>query len=122
MCAGFDAATWWKLAGQLGATWYYAAPTMHHAILASIPEGTIATRDTRIRMICNAAGGLLPSLAVKLKETFGASCAVLPSYGMTEWCVFLRPSFFLTDPRTLAACPSLLRPPTIDLTARDALA
>ncbi|CAO1633923.1 unnamed protein product [Parajaminaea phylloscopi] len=83
VCAGFDGSMWWTLARQLGATWYYAAPTMHHAILASQPEGTVASRDTRIKMICNAAGGLLPSLAVQLKETFG-ECAVLPSYGMTE--------------------------------------
>lgn len=33
-------------------------------------------------MIANAAGGLLPSLALQLRDTFGAS--VLPSYGMTE--------------------------------------
>ena len=33
-------------------------------------------------MIANAAGGLLPSLAEKLRETFQAN--VLPSYGMTE--------------------------------------
>lgn len=82
VCAGFDASMWWSLAKQLGATWYYAAPTMHHAILASKPEG-VNTRDIKIRMIANAAGGLLPSLAVQLKQTF-ANCAVLPSYGMTE--------------------------------------
>lgn len=35
-------------------------------------------------MIANAAGGLLPSLAVQLRDTFKAN--VLPSYGMTE-CV-----------------------------------
>jgi len=63
---------------------YYAAPTMHHAILASKPEGVDARTATSIKMIANAAGGLLPSLAVQLKETFG-DCAVLPSYGMTEW-------------------------------------
>ena len=34
-------------------------------------------------MICNAAGGLLPSLAVELRDTFGGA-AILPSYGMTE--------------------------------------
>jgi long-subunit acyl-CoA synthetase (AMP-forming) len=33
-------------------------------------------------MIAKAAGGLLSSLAIKLRETFGAK--VLPSYGMTE--------------------------------------
>ncbi|MCO5555724.1 hypothetical protein L7F22_009269 [Adiantum nelumboides] len=83
MCAGFDATVWWNLTQQLGATWYYAAPTMHQAILASKPEGIDATRATKISMIANAAGGLLPSLAIQLKETFG-KCAVLPSYGMTE--------------------------------------
>lgn len=83
MCSGFDATVWWNLTQQLGATWYYAAPTMHQAILASKPEGIDATRATKISMIANAAGGLLPSLAIQLKETFG-KCAVLPSYGMTE--------------------------------------
>jgi hypothetical protein len=34
-------------------------------------------------MICNAAGGLLPSLAIELKERFQGA-AILPSYGMTE--------------------------------------
>ncbi len=60
MCAGFDANAWWPLAKQLGATWYYAAPTMHHAILASKPEGIDAAKETSIKMIANAAGGLLP--------------------------------------------------------------
>lgn len=83
ICSGFDANMWWTLAKQLGATWYYAAPTMHHAILASMPEGMTPSRDLKVKMICNAAGGLLPSLAVQLQETFGG-CAVLPSYGMTE--------------------------------------
>ena len=56
---------------------------MHHAILASRPEHVDASRDTRIRLICNAAGGLLPSLAQELRDVFGG-CTVLPSYGMTE--------------------------------------
>ncbi|OSD06234.1 acetyl-CoA synthetase-like protein [Trametes coccinea BRFM310] len=82
MCPGFDSTAFWPIVMACGATWYYAAPTMHHAILASKPESIIPARDTRIRMIANAAGGLLPSLAVQLRETFGA--VVLPSYGMTE--------------------------------------
>jgi carbonic anhydrase/acetyltransferase-like protein (isoleucine patch superfamily)/acyl carrier protein len=36
----------------------------------------------KLRMIANAAGSLLPSLAIKLRDTFGAN--ILPSYGMTE--------------------------------------
>lgn len=82
LCSGFDANAWWTLAMQLGATWYYAAPTMHHAILASKPAEVVPSQQLKIRMICNAAGGLLPSLANELRATF--NCTVLPSYGMTE--------------------------------------
>ncbi|KAI8995280.1 acetyl-CoA synthetase-like protein [Trametes punicea] len=82
MCPGFDSTAFWPIIMACGATWYYAAPTMHHAILASKPVSIVPSRDTRIRMIANAAGGLLPSLANQLRETFGA--VVLPSYGMTE--------------------------------------
>ncbi|KAJ7272639.1 acetyl-CoA synthetase-like protein [Mycena haematopus] len=85
MCAGFDAMAFWTLARDLQASWYYAAPTIHHAILASLPDPSILVpaRDLRLRMIANAAGGLLPSLAVRLRETF-VGAVVLPSYGMTE--------------------------------------
>jgi len=62
---------------------YYGAPTVHHAILASQPTHIDPTRDLRIRMICNAAGGLLPSLAIEMGKTFG-NAVILPSYGMTE--------------------------------------
>ena len=55
---------------------------MHHAILGARPAAVTPCRDTHIRMVANAAGGLLPSLAAQLKNTFGA--VVLPSYGMTE--------------------------------------
>ncbi|KAJ7132303.1 AMP-dependent synthetase and ligase [Mycena epipterygia] len=82
MCAGFDAIAFWTLARDLQASWYYAAPTIHHAILTSQPAGIVPARDLRMRMIANAAGGLLPSLAVTLKSVFGA--VILPSYGMTE--------------------------------------
>ncbi|KAJ3968881.1 acetyl-CoA synthetase-like protein [Lentinula raphanica] len=83
MCSGFDAIAFWNLSVQLKATWYYAAPTIHHAILSSQPENIDPRRDLQIRMIANAAGGLLPSLAVDMKERFG-NAVILPSYGMTE--------------------------------------
>ncbi|KAJ7886231.1 hypothetical protein B0H14DRAFT_3127979 [Mycena olivaceomarginata] len=60
------AMAFWTLARDLQASWYYAAPTIHHAILTSQPA-----HDLRMRMITNAAGGFLPSLAVSLKSTFG---------------------------------------------------
>ncbi|TBU29893.1 acetyl-CoA synthetase-like protein [Dichomitus squalens] len=82
MCPGFDSTAFWPIAMACGATWYYAAPTMHHAILGSMPETVVPSRDVRIRMVANAAGGLLPTLAQQVKDTFGS--IVLPSYGMTE--------------------------------------
>ena len=55
---------------------------MHHAFLSAKPDFVDPSRDLRIRLICNATAGLLPSSASKLKDVFGA--VVLPSYGMTE--------------------------------------
>ncbi|KAL0060241.1 hypothetical protein AAF712_012996 [Marasmius tenuissimus] len=83
VCPGFDAVAFWSISSALRATWYYAAPTIHNAILASQPSQIIPSRHLAIRMICNAAGGLLPSLALDLKERFDGA-VVLPSYGMTE--------------------------------------
>ena len=54
---------------------------MHQAILNSQPESVDPKKDTKYRLICNAAGGLLPVLAEQLKGTFGA--VILPSYGST---------------------------------------
>lgn len=68
-------------------TWYYASPTMHHAILQEAERRkesmSITLPVQSIRFIANAAGGLLPVLAQKLKDTFNAT--ILTSYGMTEW-------------------------------------
>lgn len=63
-------------------TWYYASPSMHSVILSEAPNRPQALEKSAIRLICNAAGGLLPALAVQLRDTF--DCVVLPSYGMTE--------------------------------------
>lgn len=96
-------------------TWYYAAPTMHQVILGNMPEcddndyntggKAIFTKTSddgghHLRMIENAAGGLLPSLAQKLRATFGAN--VLPSYGMTECMPISSPpyNYELTKPGT----------------------
>ncbi|KAJ6584019.1 acetyl-CoA synthetase-like protein [Mycena vulgaris] len=72
ICASFDPIAFWTLAEQRQATWYYAAPTIHHAILASKPDSIVPAQDLSIRMIGNAAGGLLPSLAVDLQTVFQA--------------------------------------------------
>lgn len=64
-------------------TWYYAAPTMHHAILSEAERRPAPLPVESIRYIANAAGGLLPVLATALRDTFKA--VILTSYGMTEW-------------------------------------
>ncbi|KAJ7262978.1 acetyl-CoA synthetase-like protein [Mycena rebaudengoi] len=98
VCEGFDPVAFWELAERLQATWYYAAPTMHHAILASKPPSLVPAMNLSIRMVCNAAGGLLPSLAAELQKTFQA--VVLPSYGMTECMPITSPpaSYLLDRP------------------------
>ncbi|KAJ7124381.1 acetyl-CoA synthetase-like protein [Mycena epipterygia] len=88
--AGFDPIAFWTLSERLQATWYYAAPTMHHAILTSKPESLVPAMNLSIRMIANAAGGLLPALATDLQRTFQA--VILPSYGMTECMPIASPS------------------------------
>ncbi|KAI9209506.1 AMP-dependent synthetase and ligase [Polychytrium aggregatum] len=81
---GFDPVVFWELVDgkdtSVRPTWYYAVPTMHHAILQE--GGSRDATSCGIRMIANAGGGLLPSLAEELRRFF--ACTVLPSYGMTE--------------------------------------
>lgn len=85
-CSGFDPLLFWDiLYASTGpkATWYYAAPTMHHAILNEAEGRPRPLPVDTIRYIANAAGGLLPVLAARLRDTFQAT--ILTSYGMTEW-------------------------------------
>lgn len=77
----FDPVGFWSYAQEYQVTWYYAAPAMHNAILQAVPQD-LKSEGLKMRMICNAAGGLPPSIAKALRERFG--CSVLPSYGMSE--------------------------------------
>ncbi|KAH6996043.1 hypothetical protein BKA56DRAFT_695433 [Ilyonectria sp. MPI-CAGE-AT-0026] len=81
-CAAFDPNTFWDVVQDIQPTWYYASPSMHSLILSEATGRPEALKKSRIRLACNAAGGLLPSLAYRLRDTF--KCVVLPSYGMTE--------------------------------------
>lgn len=94
-CSGFDPLLFWDLLYQgreeaqsstatiPQITWYYAAPTMHHAILNEAERRPTPLPVDSVRYIANAAGGLLPVLATALRDTFQA--VILTSYGMTEW-------------------------------------
>lgn len=81
-CPAFDPNCFWDMVETTLPTWYYASPSMHSVILAESKHRPEALSQNRIRLVCNAAGGLLPSLATQLRDTF--DCVVLPSYGMTE--------------------------------------
>ncbi|KAI5806142.1 hypothetical protein EDC01DRAFT_700371 [Geopyxis carbonaria] len=83
-CGSFDPNLFWDLVEDCPSapTWYYASPTMHSALVSESKNRPSALSKSEIRLVCNAAGGLLHSLAVQIRDTF--DCVVLPSYGMTE--------------------------------------
>jgi acyl-CoA synthetase (AMP-forming)/AMP-acid ligase II len=92
-CNAFDPVLFWDILIARRFTWYYAAPTMHHAILLEASQRVTASQSSNqfnlkhiikpVRFIANAAGGLLPALAESLKRVFQTT--ILTSYGMTEW-------------------------------------
>jgi non-ribosomal peptide synthetase component E (peptide arylation enzyme) len=86
LCApAFDPAAFWDAVAAYPVTWYYGAPTMHQMVLEEEAARRAAGTGgpaAHLRLVANAAGGLLPSLAERLRSVL--SCAVLPSYGMTE--------------------------------------
>jgi acyl carrier protein len=82
LCPAFDPNLFWDIVEESDPTWYYASPSMHSTILGESANRKEALAKSKIRLVCNAAGGLLPSLAIQIRDTF--NCIVLPSYGMTE--------------------------------------
>ena len=86
-CSAFDANLFWDCVEDHLPTWYYASPSMHQCILEAGAERPESMAKSQIKLVCNAAGGLLPSLALQLRDVFSSGnhdCTVLPSYGMTE--------------------------------------
>ncbi|RKF79033.1 hypothetical protein GcC1_050006 [Golovinomyces cichoracearum] len=82
LCPSFDPNLFWDLVSGGQGTWYYASPSMHSSILSAKEFRDDLCTKNKIRLVCNAAGALLPSLATRLRNVF--ECTVLPSYGMTE--------------------------------------
>jgi acyl-CoA synthetase (AMP-forming)/AMP-acid ligase II len=60
-------------------------------------------------MVCNAAGGLVPSLASKMKDAFRGA-VILPSYGMTELVSILLWGYWWFD--LFDRCMPITSPPT----------
>ncbi|KAI1421321.1 acetyl-CoA synthetase-like protein [Xylaria sp. FL1777] len=77
-CPNFDPNLFWDQLEDVQPTWYYASPTMHSMILGERSNRVDALEKSQIRLVCNAAGGLLPALAEQIRDTF--QCVVLPSY------------------------------------------
>eukprot|EP00956_Cyclotella_meneghiniana_P032073 scaffold86406_cov44-Cyclotella_meneghiniana.AAC.6 len=104
-CSSFDPVLFWDLMynGQR-VSWYYAAPTMHHALLMEAANRPKPLPINSIRFIANAAGGLLPVLAEELRSTFNAT--ILTSYGMTE-CMPISspPQTYRLDPSGTSGIP-----------------
>jgi acyl-CoA synthetase (AMP-forming)/AMP-acid ligase II len=67
-CSGFDPILFWNVLSNQRVTWYYAAPTMHHAILMEADKREKPLPVDSVRFIANAAGGLLPVLATSLRK------------------------------------------------------
>lgn len=64
--------------------WFYGVPSMQQAILQEALMRELNEKHCgRLKKICNAGGGLLPSLAKQLQSVF-TQAVILPSYGMTE--------------------------------------
>ncbi|KAL5341831.1 hypothetical protein BJX70DRAFT_386546 [Aspergillus crustosus] len=81
-CSSFDPSIFWNEVQSWQPTWYYATPTMHQMILAQAEHNKHAVQQNSINFICNAGGGIPPTLATQLQTTF--KCKVFPSYGMIE--------------------------------------
>eukprot|EP01065_Artemidia_motanka_P052524 TRINITY_DN9509_c1_g1_i1.p1 TRINITY_DN9509_c1_g1~~TRINITY_DN9509_c1_g1_i1.p1 ORF type:complete len:1697 (+),score=543.19 TRINITY_DN9509_c1_g1_i1:91-5181(+) len=83
--SAFDPAVFWDTLVETPFTWYYAGPTMHQMLLAEAADrpDVAGTERAKLRIICNAAGALLPAVAAEIRRTF-MGVNVLPSYGMTE--------------------------------------
>ena len=59
-CSSFDPVFFWDINSGQRVSWYYASPTMHHAILMEAANRPKPLPINNIRFIANAAGGLLP--------------------------------------------------------------
>ena len=68
-------------------TWYYAAPTIHQALMLASRGRSV---PNQLRLIRNAAAHLPHAVALELSKTFDT--AVFPTYGMTECMPIAIPS------------------------------
>ena len=80
--AKFNPLSFWRVAGDYGATWYSAVPTLHQLLAARAQPGAKPAGAEKLRFIRSCSASLSPQLMGDLEAAFGAP--VLEAYGMTE--------------------------------------
>ena len=80
--AKFNPLSFWRVAGDYGATWYSAVPTLHQLLAARAQPGQRPAGAEKLRFIRSCSASLSPQLMTDLETAFGAP--VLEAYGMTE--------------------------------------
>jgi acyl-CoA synthetase (AMP-forming)/AMP-acid ligase II len=80
--AKFNPLSFWRVAGDYGATWYSAVPTLHQLLAARAQPGAKPAGADKLRFIRSCSASLSPQLMSDLEAAFGAP--VLEAYGMTE--------------------------------------
>jgi len=80
--AKFNPLSFWRVAGDYGATWYSAVPTLHQLLAARAQPGAKPAGAGKLRFIRSCSASLSPQLMGDLEAAFGAP--VLEAYGMTE--------------------------------------
>jgi len=81
--AKFSPLSFWRVAQEVGATWYSAVPTIHQLLLARVKPGDPRPAGAaKLRFIRSCSASLPPQVMHDLEAAFGAP--VLEAYGMTE--------------------------------------
>jgi acyl-CoA synthetase (AMP-forming)/AMP-acid ligase II len=79
----FNPLSFWRVAQDVGATWYSAVPTIHQLLLARVTAGAPKPAGAdKLRFIRSCSASLPPQVMHDLEAAFGAP--VLEAYGMTE--------------------------------------
>jgi acyl-CoA synthetase (AMP-forming)/AMP-acid ligase II len=79
----FSPLSFWRIAQEVGATWYSAVPTIHQLLLARVTAGAAKPAGAaKLRFIRSCSASLPPQVMHDLEAAFGAP--VLEAYGMTE--------------------------------------
>lgn len=105
-------------ASDTSPTWYYAAPTMHKALLLAAKSRGQAYVPNNLRLIRSAAAHLPHQTAVELAKLFHTS--VFPTYGMTECMPICIPSEAVVWNRESKVIDTVGRPVGISVSIVDA--